>query len=110
MPVMHFIRVDLPAPLSPTRPTTVPASSLKVTPRSASTWPKRFCTASSASRLFIAPRSGLLQALGVDPVEPDREDQHSTYRHLLVVGLHREQVQAVLQHAHDQGTDEGPEH
>ena len=41
-PVTDFIRVDLPAPLSPTSATTVPPSTPNDTPRSASTAPNRF--------------------------------------------------------------------
>src|SRR5579884_2874455 len=39
-PAMVLIRVDLPAPLSPTRPTTSPEYTSKSTPRSACTAPK----------------------------------------------------------------------
>src|SRR5215217_6925279 len=49
MPDMTFTSVDLPAPLSPTRPTTSPARTSKSTPPSACTAPKRFVTPCSAS-------------------------------------------------------------
>src|SRR3954452_11363572 len=47
---MVFTRVDLPAPLSPTRATTSPALTSKSTPSSAWTAPNRLLTPPSASR------------------------------------------------------------
>src|SRR5262245_66250742 len=78
-PVMVFIRVDLPAPLSPTSPTTSPGSTAKVTPRSACTAPKFFCTPWSSSRLI---RASPLAPLAIHLVEPDGEHQHRADRHL----------------------------
>ena len=48
-PAIVLTSVDLPAPLSPTRPTTSPAWTSKSTPSSACTAPKRLLTPSSAS-------------------------------------------------------------
>src|SRR5688500_18112000 len=50
MPEIVFTSVDLPAPLSPTRPTTSPACTSKSTPSSACTAPKRLLTPWRASR------------------------------------------------------------
>src|SRR5262249_55796356 len=41
-PEMHFTRVDLPAPLSPSRAMISPKRIVRSAPRSASRWPKRF--------------------------------------------------------------------
>src|SRR5215212_5479062 len=49
MPDITFTSVDLPAPLSPTSPTTSPAWTSKSTPASACTAPKRLLTPCSAS-------------------------------------------------------------
>src|SRR5262245_61505853 len=103
-PVMVFIRVDLPAPLSPTSPTTSPGSTAKVTPRSACTAPKCFSTPWSSSRLIGGPSSQ--SPLAVDLVEPDSEHQHRADRHLLIEGGDGEEVEAVLQYAHDQRADQ----
>src|SRR3954454_20739398 len=49
MPATHLIKVDLPAPLSPTRAITSPSRTSKSTSRSASTDPKLLLTALSSS-------------------------------------------------------------
>src|SRR5665213_254484 len=51
---MILINVDLPAPLSPTRPSTCPASSLKLTSWSAWTPPKDFETCLSSRTVLLA--------------------------------------------------------
>src|SRR5215213_2024503 len=61
MPDMTLTSVDLPAPLSPTRPTTSPARTSKSTPASACTAPKRLltpCSASSGSPFVVAVMPG----------------------------------------------------
>src|SRR4051794_20163571 len=49
MPAMHLTRVDLPAPLSPTRAITSPLATWKSTPFSACTAPKLLWTSRSSS-------------------------------------------------------------
>src|SRR3954471_19869563 len=49
MPAMHLTRVDLPAPLSPTRAITSPLDTWKSTPFSACTAPKLLWTSRSSS-------------------------------------------------------------
>src|SRR4051795_12603976 len=61
MPEMTLTSVDLPAPLSPTRPTTSPAWISRSTPSSAWTAPNRLLTPWRASR-------GELMATPPDPV------------------------------------------
>src|SRR5262249_38278563 len=55
LPATIFTRVDLPAPLSPMRPTISPGSRWKSTPASASMAPKCFETALSSSRAIPKP-------------------------------------------------------
>ena len=95
-----FISVDLPAPLSPTSATALPASTENVTPRKASIAPKVLRTSMSSSRLIGA------SPLAVHAVEPDGEDQDRAYGDLLVEGPDGHQVQPVLQHPHDECADQ----
>src|SRR5207302_9549173 len=60
MPEMVLTRVDLPAPLSPTRPTTSPAATSKSTPSSACTAPNLLLTPRRA-------RSGVLEFISWCP-------------------------------------------
>src|SRR5438874_4688583 len=60
MPEMVLTRVDLPAPLSPTRPTTSPAATSKSTPSSACTAPNLLLTPRRA-------RSGVLEFMSWCP-------------------------------------------
>src|SRR6266516_2984661 len=69
MPEMILIRVDLPAPLSPTRAVTSPAGAAKSTSLSACTAPNRLFTPRSSSRGVLAtswPPSGF-RRYGPDP-------------------------------------------
>src|SRR3954451_23972501 len=81
MPAMHLIRVDLPAPLSPTSAVTSPARTVKSTPLSASTAPKCLrtpCSWSSGTSWFTSAH--LLLPASCEPVllaqrdEPARAD------------------------------------
>ena len=56
LPAMILIRVDLPAPLSPNRPSTSPLWTSKLTPFKASTFPKLFLT-------FLTSRTGVLPSV-----------------------------------------------
>src|SRR3954454_6535274 len=73
MPDMTLTSVDLPAPLSPTRPTTSPAPTPKSTPSSACTEPNRLLTPCSSSSgavaVAVAFMSGIL-LFGYAPVMP----------------------------------------
>src|SRR3954468_1130396 len=53
MPAMHLTRVDLPAPLSPTRAITSPLATWKSTPFSACTAPNVLWTPRSSSRASV---------------------------------------------------------
>src|SRR3954449_6142525 len=55
LPAMILTRVDLPAPLSPMRPTASPGSTSKLTPLSASIAPKCFATPLSSSSAIHPP-------------------------------------------------------
>src|SRR5436309_5062806 len=68
MPDMTLTSVDLPAPLSPTRPITSPARTPKSTPSSAWTAPKRLLTPCSSRRGAVAFMSDILSLVGLgDP-------------------------------------------
>src|SRR3954463_759581 len=60
MPDMTLTSVDLPAPLSPTRPTTSPAPTWKSTPSRAWTAPKRLLTPRSSSSGAVAVAVSLM--------------------------------------------------
>src|SRR5438034_3833436 len=84
MPAMVLIRVDLPAPLSPTRAVTRPVSAEKSTAVSAWTAPKRLLTPRSS-------RVGVLEATGVSfEVAPAPVGAGATGR-LWMAGLPRRQ-------------------
>src|SRR5580693_3421608 len=101
---MHFMRVDLPAPLSPTTPTTSPAAKSRLTPRKTSTLPKFFRASTRRNR--YSAMSGHSEP-GTQPVEPYRENQHDADRHLLIKGLDPQEIEAVLHDTHDQCADQG---
>ena len=61
-PVTIFIRVDLPAPLSPTRPMTSPALKVRSTPCSTLTDPKLFSIPETFKRLILV----VPDAVGID--------------------------------------------
>src|SRR3954452_16830005 len=69
MPDMTLTSVDLPAPLSPTRPTTSPAPTLKSTPSRAWTAPKRLLTPRSSSSGAVAVAVSLMS--GIPSYEPE---------------------------------------
>src|SRR3954449_7634376 len=65
MPEMALIKVDLPAPLSPTRATTSPWPTSKSTSVSARTAPKLLLTPFSSSRGVFGPAAGLVAVASV---------------------------------------------
>src|SRR5437764_7330409 len=62
MPERILTRVDLPAPLSPTRATTSPARTSKSTPSRAWTGPKRLLTPSRLKRAPLVLASVLIES------------------------------------------------
>src|SRR3954452_21779256 len=65
MPAIALIRVDLPAPLSPTRATTSPGPTSKSTSVSARTAPKLLLTPFSSSRGVFGPAAGCVAVASV---------------------------------------------
>src|SRR4051794_10561429 len=72
MPEIALIRVDLPAPLSPTRATTSPAPTSKSTSVSARTAPKLLLTPFSSSRGVFGPAAGCVAVTSVTSLLPLR--------------------------------------
>src|SRR4051812_22716549 len=77
MPAMHLTRVDLPAPLSPTRAITSPLDTWKSTPFSACTAPKCLWTPRSSSRASVLIRSSPLLKSGAVGAPPQRRPLHA---------------------------------
>src|ERR1700693_1569573 len=113
---MILISVDLPAPLSPSRPSTSPLRRCRLTSRSATTGPKRLemCSTRSTSSgadagpttcssggVWSATVSASAQALDVH-VDRHREDDREARVEQQVVGAHALQDQAVLEDAEEQ--------
>src|SRR5262245_47241030 len=111
------MRVDLPAPLPPTRPITSPSLRSIVTSRTAWTPPKAtliFRISSSGGRFAsvvvaspgVSPVTARLLAAATSPavprVEADRDDQHESGNHVLSRRVHAVVAQAVRQRGHDE--------
>ena len=122
---MILISVDLPAPLSPSRPSTSPLRRWRLTSRNAVTGPKflamcstrstssggdrgRARTESSAGRGGgrRRPLHGPPHALHVD-VRRHRQDDREAEVEQQVVGVHALQREAVLEDAQEQRPDQG---
>src|SRR5467141_3685996 len=103
-PARIFIRVDLPAPFSPRRPTTSPIPTEKLTSSRARTPGKDLdtCRISTSGAATSGPSLGAVQHRREHDDDPDdrglpvRRDPH--------------QHQAVLDHSHDAGADEHAQH
>src|SRR6478752_6590667 len=108
---MILISVDLPAPLSPSNPSTSPFFRCRLMSRSAVTGPKRlemFSTRSTSSGALVGPTAlaagvAALATAGVPParasdvhVRGHRHDHREPRVEEQVVGLHALQDQAVL--------------
>src|SRR4051794_9286830 len=117
-PEMILIRVDLPAPLSPSRPSTSPLRRCRLMSRSAVTGPKRFATFSTRSTSSDArassgrtTRSSANPAPLPHPGDVDVDDHGDEDRHaedeVEVVGVDALQRQAVAQDAEEERADEG---
>src|SRR3954454_2826031 len=76
MPEIALMRVDLPAPLSPTRATTSPAPTSKSTSVSARTAPKLLLTPFSSSRGVFDPAAGCVAVASVTSLLPRRRGPH----------------------------------
>ena len=107
MPARMRIRVDLPAPFSPTSPTTSCGRSSRLTDFSAWTPGKRlstFCRAEGrGGHLTILVRARSIESA-------DRDDDHQALHRLLDVRADAHQHHAVGQHHHDQHADQGLQH
>ena len=73
-PVTASMRVVLPAPLGPMRPTTSPGATESDTPSTATTEPKRTVSPSTAS---VAPATGTTSAAGSGPRAVGRDARRS---------------------------------
>src|SRR5919197_1379147 len=108
-PDRMLISVDLPAPLSPTRPSASPRLKSSVTPFSACTPEYHLCrlrTEMMASP-FMASRLHL-DGAGTPPhpgIGDDREDGEHADRELEPVGVDGREHQAVVDHADQRGAD-----
>src|SRR6478735_11624195 len=112
-PAMIFISVDLPAPLSPSSPSTSPLRRWRLTSRRAVTAPNRFETCSmrrtSSATGVSAMTTPLPDAADVD-VDAHREQDRDTEDEVEVVGAHALECQAVAQHTQEQGTEQCADH
>src|ERR1700722_17738427 len=120
---MVLIRVDLPEPLSPSRPSTSPLRKCRLTSRSAVTGPKRLEMCSTLSTSSGADVGGTTVSIGwvsataVPParalyvdIDGHRHDDRQTEVEQLVVGVHPLQDQTVLEDPKEQRTDQRADH
>src|SRR5271165_6373330 len=120
---MILIRVDLPAPLSPSSPSTSPLRRCRLTSRRAVTGPKRLAmcsTRSTSSGAELGPTTfisdaGASATAGVPPSHPahvhvgrHRHDDRQAEIEQFVVRVHSLQDKTILEHPQEQGTDERP--
>src|ERR1700722_3212041 len=120
---MVLIRVDLPEPLSPSRPSTSPLRRCRLTSRSAVTGPKRLEMCSTRSTSSGAEVGGTTvsigcasatavssaRALDVD-VDGHRLDDRQTEIEQLVVGVDPLEDQTVLEDPEEQRADQRADH
>src|ERR1700742_240897 len=105
-PEMILISVDLPAPLSPSSPSTSPLRRCRLTSRSAVTGPKRLETCSTRrTSSDTAPPS---HTADVD-VDDHRGDDRHAEDEVQVVGVHALQRQAVAQDAEEERAEQRPD-
>src|SRR5262245_30867907 len=106
---MTFTSVDLPAPLSPSRPSTSPRFTRRFTFCKAVSAPKRFATFSTRRASVISTSSGLPQpgqVLVCDHRDQDRRSLDQEER----VRVDADQVETVLEHGEDEHADESTDH
>src|SRR4051795_3518797 len=119
-PEMIFISVDLPAPLSPSRPSTSPLRRCRLMSRSAVTGPKRLETCSTRSTSSSARASSavtirssgttapLSHPADVD-VDDHRDEDRDAQDEVEVVGVDALEGQAVAQDAEEQRAEQRPD-
>src|SRR5690242_11579351 len=114
-PEMILISVDLPAPLSPSRPSTSPLRRCRSMLRSAVTGPKRLATPSTrrTSPLLVPSSDTAPPAYAADvDVDHHRQQDRQAEDEVQVVGVDALEHQAVAQDAEedraDQRADRGP--
>src|SRR5215218_8844658 len=123
-PQMIFIRVDFPAPLSPSKPSTSPLRRRRFTSRSAVIGPKPLLICSTR-RTSFSPEVGATTrsaaASGSGNRSPPshaadkyvcrhRDDDRGALIEAQVVGVHALDYQAVLQDPQEEGPDQRPDH
>src|SRR3954463_6325541 len=106
-PEMILISVDLPAPLSPSRPSTSPLRRCRLISRSAVTGPKRLATPSTRSTSLFSDTAALPHAsdIGVDDHRGQDRDAEDEVQVVRVDALERE---AVPQYAQEQRAEQRP--
>src|SRR3954469_21471194 len=105
-PEMILISVDLPAPLSPSRPSTSPLPRRRSMLRSAVTGPKRLATPSTRRTSSGTAASPYPSHVGVDD---HREEDRDAEDEVQVVRVDPLERQAVAQDAQEQRPDQGPD-
>src|SRR3978361_1573124 len=106
-PAMIFISVDLPAPLSPSSPSTSPLRRCRLMSRSAVTAPNRLDTG-SLRRRSAAPSAMSAPLPDAADVHVDAHGQQDRdpEDEVEVVGAHPLERQAVAQHTEEEGTEQ----
>src|ERR1700686_33879 len=117
---MVLISVDLPAPLSPSRPSTSPFFRCRLTSRSAVTGPKALAMCSTRSTSSGAATGSTMCSAGIAwsanagppsraphvDVDPHREQDRQPEVEVEVVGVDALEREAVLQHAEEQRAEQ----
>src|ERR1700691_1127612 len=118
---MILINVDLPAPLSPSRPSTSPFLRCRLTSRSAVTGPKRLAMCSTrrtSSGAEVGPTTSCSMSGSATSAVPPartsdedigghRDDDREARVEQQVVGVDALQDQTILEDAQEQRADEG---
>src|SRR3954452_3125162 len=105
-PEMVLISVDLPAPLSPSRPSTSPLPRCRLISRSAVTGPKRLATPSTRRTSSDAAATAHPPHVDVDHHgDQDRDAQDEVQ----IVGVDALERQAVAQDAQEQRAEQRPD-
>src|SRR3954447_7920587 len=106
-PQMIFMRVDLPAPLSPSSPSTSPLRRCRLTSRRATTGPKRLVTCSTWRTMSAASATGGPCADPADVgVGGHRDDDRDAQVEAQVVGVDALDDQPVVENAEQQRADQ----
>src|SRR3954465_8378981 len=98
---MIFMRVDLPAPLSPSRPSTSPLPRCRLMSRSAVTGPKRLETCSTARTSSAGTAAPLSHASDVH-VDDHRNQDRDAQDEVQVVRVDALEYQAVTEDAQEE--------